>query len=211
MPVLSPARIAKLKADKRFSEFNHRFAGLFVLLAGLVTMLQSELAKRIPLIRYLWFLFFLIPGIYLFILSDDESWPVGSQTLRYVITSNHQVLQHKIFALLLLGLGIVEFLRVRNELRSVWAVALFPALAASGAMLLLFHSHPGPPGAAMDAAAHLVMQNADIQHLEFAVVGFGIALSKAAVDSGRCNARVARIIFALFMVLLGILLLAYTE
>jgi hypothetical protein len=206
----TPESPAKIEADKRFSEFNHRFAGLFVMLAGLLTLLEPLLAKRFSFIRYLWFLFFLIPGMYLFVLSDDESWPVGSQTLKYVITTNHQVLQHKIFALLLLALGIVEFLRVRKRLQSLWSVALFPALAAAGAILLLFHQHPDPTGA-MDAHGHLLMQKVEHQHLGFAIVGFGIALSKAGLDWGRWNQRWMRNIFAVLMMVLGMLLLAYTE
>jgi len=206
----SPAALAKLEADKRFSEFNHQFAGLFVLLAGLLTLLEPQLAKRFAFIRYLWFLFFLIPGMYLFILSDDESWPVGSQTLRYVITTNHQVLQHKIFSLILLGLAVIEFLRVHKKLQALWTAALFPAIAASGAALLLFHAHPGPPGA-MNESAHLAMQKIEHQHVGFAVVGFGIALSKAAVDLGQFNTRLMRSVFAVLMVVLGILLLTYTE
>ena len=208
---MSPALAAKLEADKRFSEFNHRFAGLFVLFAGLLTLWEPLIAKRLAFVRYLWAAFFFIPGLYLFFLSDPESWPVGNQTLYHVITVNHQVLQHKIFSIILLVLGIVEFLRVHKQLRSLWAVGLFPALAAAGAVLLLFHPHPAPPGVPMDHAAHLAMQKIEHQHLGFAAVGFGIALSKAAVDLGRFNTRLMRSIFALLMVSLGILLLTYTE
>ena len=107
----TPAKTEEEKlVSKRFSEFNHRFAGLFVLLIGILTVAEPRLAARFGFVRYLWSVFFLIPGSYLFFFSDPESWPVGSQTLYYVITSNAQVLQHKIFSLLLLGLSAVEIL-----------------------------------------------------------------------------------------------------
>src|SRR4051794_34024825 len=105
---LSPALQAKLEADKRFSEFNHRFAGVFVILAGLLALSEPLIAKRFQSFGYLWAAFFFMPGVYLFFWSDPESWPVGNQTLWHVITVNHQVLQHKIFSIILLVLGVVE-------------------------------------------------------------------------------------------------------
>lgn len=121
-----------------------------------------------------------------------------------------QVLQHKVFSLLLLSLGLVEYLRVRNKLRAQWTIALFPVMAAMGAALLLFHSSAAHAGG-MDAAAHLAMQKIEHQHVGFALVGFGIALTKAIADTGRLQARLMRILFALLMVLLGGLLITYTE
>ena len=211
MGARSQAYLAKLEADKRFSEFNHRFAGIFVMLAGLLTLSEPLFVKRLGFVRYLWAFFFLMPGLYLFFFSDPEAWPFGQQTLHHVITVNHQVLQHKVFSLILLTLGVVEFLRVRYDLKSVWAMALFPALAASGAILLLFHAHPMPPGIAMDPEAMRSMNKVEHQHLGFATVGVGIALSKAATDWGRFNTRLARNIFAILLVTLGLLLLTYTE
>src|SRR5205807_1558025 len=128
-PQLSPAAEAKFEADKRFSEFNHQFAGLFVLLVGILTLAEPLLEKYFGGIRYLW------------------------------------------------------------------------------SVLFLIHSHAG----AMTASQHLSMQKVEHQHLGFAAVGFGIALSKAAVDMGRFNRRLMRNIFALLIVTLGVLLLAYTE
>ena len=204
------ARLAKEEADKRFSEFNHRFAGIFVFLVGVVALLQPILARRFGVIRYLWVFLFLIPGIYLLFLSDPESWPTGNQTLYYVVTENMQVLQHKIFSLVLLSLSVVEYLRVRNKLQALWTAFLFPAFAAAGAALLLVHS-PLSHAAGMDPAAHQAMLRIEDQHVHFAVVGFGIAISKAIVDTGRFHARLMRVIFAALMMVLGVLLITYTE
>ncbi len=55
------------------------------------------------------------------------------------------------------------------------------------------------------------MQKIEHQHFGFAAVGFGIALSKAALDLGRFNTLLMRNIFALLMFSLGLLLLTYTE
>ena len=176
----------------------------------MVALLQPTLARRYGVIRYLWVFLFLIPGIYLLFFSDPESWPTGNQTLYYVVTQNMQVLQHKIFSLVLLSLSVVEYLRVRNMLQALWTAFLFPAFAAAGAALLLFHS-PQAHAAGMDPAAHLTMLKIEDQHIHFAVVGFGIAVSKAIADTGRFHARAMRIVFAALMMVLGVLLITYSE
>ena len=209
-PQRSEADLAKEEADKRFSEFNHRFAGVFVFLVGVVALLQPYVARRFAVIRYLWTVLFLIPGVYLLFLSDPESWPTGNQTLYYVVTENMQVLQHKIFSLILLALSAVEFFRVRGRLRALWTAFLFPAFAAAGAALLFFHS-PQAHAASMDASAHQAMLQIQDQHVHFGLVGFGIAISKAVADTERFYPRWMQVLFAVLMLVLGLLLITYTE
>jgi putative copper resistance protein D len=201
----------ELEADKRFSEFNHRFAGVFILLIGLLAVFEPRLAARFGWVRYLWSFLFFAPGVYLLIWSDPESWPTGSQSLAYVVTQNMQVLQHKVFSLILLGLGVVEWVRVRRTVPSVWLSAVFPTLAGLGALLLLFHPHASDVGMAMDAESHRAMLRIQQQHLGFAISGFGIAVSKAVSDVGRFRPRLMRNLFALCMVLLALLLITYSE
>ena len=208
-PERPPKDAAELEADKRFSEFNHRFAGIFVLLLGMLGLLEAPLTKRISVVRYLWFTFFFIPGVYLFFWSDPEAWPFGAQSLHHVVTQNPQVLQHKIFSLLLLGLSAVEFLRARGRLQAAWTAFLFPALAGAGALLLLYHSPLAHAG--MGPEAHAAMEKIEHQHLEFALAGFGVAISKAFADSRIFNPRWMRVLFAICMIALGLLLLTYTE
>ena len=209
-PPASRADAAKEEADKRFSEFNHRFAGVFVFLIGIVALLEPYAAKRFGVLRYLWTVCFFVPGLYLAFFSDPESWPIGDQTLYYVVTQNMQVLQHKVFSLLLLALSVVEYLRARNKLRALWTVFLFPAFAGAGAALLLFHSSAAHAGG-MDPSAHLAMQKIEGQHVHFAVLGFGIALSKAVADTERFHPQWMRVLFSALMLVLGLLLITYTE
>ena len=209
-PQRSEAALAKEKADKEFSEFNHWFSGVFVFLVGVVALLQPYVARRFRAIRYLWTFLFLIPGVYLLLLSDPESWPTGNQTLYYVVTENMQVLQHKIFSLILLALSAVEFFRVRGKLQALWTAFLFPAFAAAGAGLLFFHS-PAAHAAFMDAGAHQTMMQVQHQHIQFGLTGFGIAISKAVADTERFHPRWMQVIFAVLMLVLGLLLMTYTE
>jgi putative copper resistance protein D len=199
----------EIEADKRFSEFNHRFAGIFVLLVGLLSVAEPKLAERFRWMRYFWSALFFIPGVYLLIWSDPESWPIGNQTLSYVIHSNMQVLQHKVFSVLLLALSAVEFVRIRKQLHSAWVSSIFPILAGAGALLLLYHDPNAH--AAMGPDAHEAMEVVQHQHLGFAITGFGIALSKGIADVGKFHPRLFRNLFAVMMVVLAGLLMTYSE
>src|SRR5262252_8104749 len=49
-----PAVQAKLRADKKESEFNHHLAGFFVALGAAFILFQSPLGKRFKLVNYIW-------------------------------------------------------------------------------------------------------------------------------------------------------------
>src|SRR5260370_35090712 len=54
-----------------------------------------------------------------------------------------EVLQHKTFAILLFGLGAVEWQRSRGALLTAWSGWVFPLGAISGSIILIFHQHEG--------------------------------------------------------------------
>ena len=112
---------AKLLADKRESEFNHHLAGFFIVLAGMFILAQDRLSARWPKVRYAWPLCFLLAGIFVLVFSDTELWPFGRQSWVYGLTQHGEVRQHKSFAVLILGLGIIELLRARGNLRAAWS------------------------------------------------------------------------------------------
>src|SRR5262252_8133713 len=68
----------ELLEDKKFSEGNHHIAGFFVLLVGVLAAVEPWISERRRWARYLWSVLFLVPGIYLMIWSDPESWPTGN-------------------------------------------------------------------------------------------------------------------------------------
>jgi hypothetical protein len=199
----------EIEANKRFSEFNHHMAGFFVLLVGLLSLVELKISEKLPWARYFWSFLFFIPGVYLLIWSDPESWPTGNQTLSYVIHNNMQVLQHKLFSLLLLLLSAVEFVRIRKRLQSAWVSSIFPLLAGCGALLLLYHDPTAHAGSS--PGAHATMMAVQHQHVNFALAGFGIALSKGIADVGKFKPRLFRNLFAVTMVVLAGMLLTYTE
>ena len=207
---VDPAAQAKLLADKQESEFNHHLAGFFVALGGAFILSQSIVAKRWPPAKYIWPASFFLSGIFVLVWSDTELWPFGSRHWLEALQNNREVLQHKTFAVLLLALGIIEWLRLKGTLSAAWSALVFPFLAIGGSILLLFHQHE----AGMHGPDHMqLMARIQSEHLSYAVVGIGIGLSKALADLG--SPSPARKIFSslwpLLMFGLGILLMFYRE
>jgi hypothetical protein len=203
-----PAQDAKLLADKRESEFNHHLAGLFVALAGLFILAEADMRSRWPAVRYAWPVCFLLSGLFVLIWSDTELWPFGPQSWFYGLTHHLEVLQHKIFAVLLLALGALELQRARGILRARWSGWVFPLLAAAGSCLLFFHDHQ----AGMHGPYHaVVMQRIQDQHFSFSVAGFGIGVSKGLAETKFPWQPFFERVFPALLVALGALLMVYVE
>ncbi|HTT19534.1 MAG TPA: hypothetical protein VMG82_11335 [Candidatus Sulfotelmatobacter sp.] len=213
MPMDEPAQMdaaqqAKLLADKKESEFNHHLAGIFVILAGIFILAGRTLSQRWSLLRFVWPACFLLSGVFLLVYSDTELWPFGPQSWWYGLTHNLEDLQHKTFAVILLALGIIEVQRARGILKAAWARWVFPVLACCGSLLLLFHEHH----TGMHGAGHMtVMAHIQAEHKGFAATGFGIGIFKGLSElPNRWNEIFAKLA-ALLMIVLGVLLILYTE
>jgi copper resistance protein D len=204
----TPTQQAKRRADKRESEFNHHLAGFLVMVAGIFLLTQDRLATRWPGVRYVWPSCFLLAGVYLALFSDTEIWPIGHETLWFAIRDNPEDLQHKLFALILLFLGAVELQRARGKLKSLWSGWAFPVAGMAGAIMLLFHHHSG----GMHGAHHMeVMEHIKTEHRGFAGVGAGVALSKGISEVRGSWQDVLKKVWPSLMIVLGILLMLYTE
>jgi hypothetical protein len=114
--------------------------------------------------------------------------------------NNPEDLQHKTFAVILLGLGIVEVHRARGILKSAWAAWAFPVLAAFGFVLLLLHEHH----TGMHGAEHMsAMASIQSEHLSFAGTGFGIGAFRGLSEvPARWQVMFARL-WPLLMIVLG--------
>lgn len=207
MPEESSDLKAKHLADKRESEFNHRFSGLLIIAAGFFFLAQDNLTKRWPATRYFWTISLSIAGFFLLIFSDTEIWPFGYQSFWFAITHNAEVAQHKTFAAILLALGFIETFRISGRLTAVWSAWLFPVLGTLGAVLLLFHHHGGMHG----PDAMRTMMHVKSEHARFAGVAGGIAITKGIAETSDSRGAAFAKIWPLLMILLGVLLLFYTE
>ena len=203
----TPEALAKQLADKRESEFNHHLAGVMLILAALFFLAQERLARRWPAANYAWAACLLFAGFFLLVFSDTEIWPFGYQSFYFALTHNPEVAQHKTFAAILLGLGVVATMRTSGRLRAAWSAWLFPVLALGGATLLLFHHHGGMHG----PDAMQTMVRVQQQHLRFAGVGAGVAVAKGVADCSEKWRPLFDRLWPLFMIALGVLLLLYTE
>jgi hypothetical protein len=199
---------SKLRADKKESEFNHHLAGFFVLLAGACLLLQPVLVKRWPAVKYVWPTCFVIAGLFVLVWSDTELWPFGHRQWLEALRNNSEVLQHKIFALLLLGLGVIEWQRVRGTLKALWSDWVYPVAAIGGSILLLFHSHE----TGMHDPNHMeVMSRIHWEHLSYTVTGVCLGLAKGLAETKVPRSQVFRKWWPLLMMVLGVLLMFYRE
>ena len=140
--------------------------------------------------------------------SDTELWPFGPKPWIQGTITNPEVIQHKTFAVLLLGLGLVEMGRARDCLKAIWAAWVFPVLAVAGSVLLLFHSHH----AGMRGTNHMaIMARIHAEHLSYAATGFGIGLTKGLAEVSTKWQTIFAKLWPTLMIVLGVLLMFYTE
>jgi hypothetical protein len=199
---------AKILADKKESEFNHHLAGFFVALAGVFVLFEPNLAKRWPWVKYLWPACFLLAGIFVLAWSDTELWPFGHRQWLEALQNNREVLQHKTFAILLFGLGAVEWQRARGVLLTAWSGWVFPLVAISGSIILIFHQHEG----GMVGRHHMeTMARIQSRHLSYTACGFGIGVTKGLSEVARDRAGIFTKMWPLLLVVLGALLMFYRE
>ena len=206
MPTDGPSDALRLKWRLE-SEGNHHLIGFFVVLGGAFILAQDVLKKRFSAVRYVWPACFLLSGLFVLAYSDTELWPFGPKPWIQGTITNPEVIQHKVFALLLLAVGLVELARARGRLEK-WSGWVFPVLATTGSALLLFHSHR----AGMRGPNHMaVMARINSEHFSYAALGFGIGLTGALAEvKTRWHTLFAKLSPALMMVL-GVLLMFYSE
>jgi len=154
--VSDPSSSAPVDPNKAPSEFNHHMAGWALIGVGLL-VLAGFLSPQLRPLRYVWPALFLLAGLFLALWSDAEIWPRGNLSWAWLLQHDQEARQHKIYALLLIAMGIVEYLRARGSLNRFWRIWAFPILAVIGAAFLLVHDHTAASGAnSPEARAYLV-------------------------------------------------------
>jgi putative copper resistance protein D len=186
-------------ADIAWSEYNHHWAGLFVLLMGALALLNQagvRWAKHWPLTL-------LGLAIFLAIRSDPEVWPMGYvgvlESLRDV-----EVLQHRLFVLLIVVFAGFEWSVRTGRLQSPKAALVFPLLTAAGGALLLTHSH-----AIANVKDQLLIE---LTHTPLALAGIGAGWARwlELRLTGR-GARIAGWVWPVGFLICGAVLMIYRE
>jgi len=188
---------------KAYSERNHQVAGMLVLLIGMSELYGGMGLTKLAWIRLLLPCALLSAGGFLMIWSDHDAWPIGSRSFAQTFFSDDfEVAQHKLYALLLLGVGMIELLRRTGRImHRAWDIPL-PALALIGGVMLFLHSHGAHPSAHQIAMHHAVMGTTAC----FA----GLCNIVASVKSPMGPSPWA-LAWAALVLLIGVELLIYTE
>ena len=188
--------------DRAWSEYNHHWAGLVVLAAGVFAF-----AARFPGQRWArnWPLLFLALAGFIVLRGDPDTWPLGPRPF-WASFAEPEVLEHRIFAALIAAFAFFEWAVETGRLASRRAALVFPAICAVGGALLLLHMH----GFGDDARNETLV---GLSHSAIAVLGatagWARGLQIRSPDSR--TTRVAAWVWPVCFVVVGLLLLDYRE
>ncbi|MBU6497914.1 MAG: CopD family protein [Rhodospirillales bacterium] len=186
-------------ADIAWSEYNHHWAGIFMLVIGLLAV-ANQAGLRAA--RH-WPLLFLVMAVFLFFRSDPEVWPLGEIGF-FASLRDIEVLQHRFFVLLIAIFGVFEW-RVRvGAWTSRRAALVFPLITAIGGAALLTHSH-----AIANIKDQLLIE---LTHTPLAITGIAAGWARwlELRLPGR-GGRIAGWVWPICFVLVGLMLLNYRE
>jgi putative copper resistance protein D len=123
--------------DMAWSEYNHHWAGLVVLLAGALALLSRF--QRMRWARF-WPVSFAGLAVFILLRADPENWPLGPRPF-WGSFFEPDVLEHRAAAALILAFAAFECAVQAGKLRAAGAQYAFPLMCAAGAALLLTHNH----------------------------------------------------------------------
>jgi len=147
---------AEQDPDKPASELNHHLVGYALIAIGML-VIAGQSSKRLRPLQYVWPFVFIAAGLFLAAWSDDEMWPRGNLSWIWLIHHDAEARLHKIYALFLIVMGVIEYLRMNAKLNRFWLTWTFPILALAGAALLLFHDHTAGSGVSSPEARKYVV------------------------------------------------------
>ena len=129
-------------AATEWSNYNHNISGIFLTVMSLFAMLSYLSKSAFERLKF-WPLGFVLLGMFLFVRSDAETWPLGPIGFWDSTFNNGEVLQHRIATLVVFVLGVIEIRARMPENKNNNLPLVFPVLAAFGGLMLLTHSHVG--------------------------------------------------------------------
>jgi putative copper resistance protein D len=187
--------------DRAWSEYNHHWAGVIVLAAGLLALLGCS--QRFKWAQH-WPLLFIGLAVFILLRADPESWPLGPRPF-WASFSSPDVLQHRMYALLITAFAIFEWAIEAGRVKSRVASYVFPLICAAGGALLLTHSH------ALGNIKEEML--AEMSHTPIALLGATAGWSRwlELRLPDRRDSRIAAYVWPVCLVLVGIVLLDYRE
>lgn len=183
-------------------EFNHHVGGVVVLVLAGLTWLEVLGIGPTVAARLAWPSCLILIGLYNVIFSDRFAWPIGSSGLIEVL-SNPEVLQHKVLAVMVLTLGLIELLRRLERVthNTVW-LYLFYGMAVLTASILMVHD--------LGAAPHAHSHGLTLPHVLMGLLALLALALKVLVDHGILIGKSTHL-YPLSLVGLAVQLLLFTE
>ena len=189
-------------AEKAWSEYNHHWAGIIVLAIGALAVLAQ--VARLSWAQN-WPLIFLGLALFLFLRSDPEVWPLGPNGF-WVTFADPEVLLHRIFVLVVIGLAVFEWRVQTGRVASGRARLIFPVLVAVSGALLLTHSH------SLGNLKEEVL--AELSHIPLAILAVTAGWSRwleLRLPSENQTRNVMARLWPVCIALIGVVLLNYRE
>lgn len=194
-------------AHEEWSELNHAFAGLCLIVLSFLGALQVGLARPPGPVRYgtvfVWFALF----VFLFVRSDRDAWPLGPigwfESFR-----DPETAQHRLGIGLLLAVALGDYWRIRrgwkaNPIFSRWGML---ALGLVGSGMLFRHLHN-----TIDPAHAAIAARMNAQHIAMAICALLFAISKFAWDTWQLPRGCGRYLWLVFLAAMGVCLNLYVE
>ncbi len=180
----------------QFSLFNHHLAGVLILFLAVFTFLEeSAFGKAHSWVKYLWPMPLFAEAIFIILRGDSElQWPIRLAT----IMPDAEAVQHKIFALLALGIAIIEFFRRTGRLSHPGWRYVFYGLMFVGGIFLFFHS------------GHHTMK-IHYQHWAMGTWCVAVAVARVGADLKPRTTWLPRYLLPLFIMGVGLQLFFYVE
>ena len=199
IPGAAPS-VPPTEGDIAWSEYNHHWAGVVVLIVGVLAVLaRSGVAGW----AVHWPLAFLGLGLFLLMRADPETWPLGPDGF-WESFSSADVAQHRLFVALIGLFAVFEWSVQTGRMRSPKAALVFPGVCALGGALLMTHTH-----ALSNVREELL---AELSHLPLAILGVAAGWARwLELRLPKPDRLIPSWIWPICFVLIGVVLLLYRE
>jgi putative copper resistance protein D len=192
--------------DEAWSEYNHHWAGVIVLAAGLLALLSRLPGRFESLARWArnWPIVFAGLAVFIVLRADPDCWPLGPRPF-WASLYAPDVLQHRLYAVLILAFAAFEWGIQTGRTHARWATMVFPLLCAASGALLLTHNH-----SIGNVKEELL---AEMSHTPIALFGATAGWSRwleLRLPDQR-KSRFASYVWPVCLILVGLLLLNYRE
>jgi putative copper resistance protein D len=192
--------------DEAWSEYNHHWSGVIVFAAGLFALISRLPSKYGLNFRWAlnWPIAFVGLAVFIVLRADPDCWPLGPRPF-WASMYAPDVLQHRLYAVLICAFAAFEWGIQTGRLHSRWAASVFPVLCAAGGALLLTHNH-----SIGNVKEELL---AEMSHTPIALLGATAGCSRwlELRLPDEKESRFASFVWPISLMLVGLVLLNYRE